>query len=169
MIKCNADICKFINKEKTQCTLEDISLNFSSDYERWGCYCEQFKESDEYRKSTYELKKIDESVFLIIKTDVLEETDSEMIMQELPCIEEATIYMDRLICCGSSKAYNRLLTAKLNLKEEIFISTWESINLNECKYKDAIKKETCDYIRKSNNYGVLLSPVRKMISKGINL
>ena len=169
MIKCNSDICKFINKEKTQCTLEDISLNFSSDYERWGCYCEQFKESDEYRKSTYELKKIDESVFLIRKTDVLEEPDLEMIMQELPCIEEATIYMDRLICCGSSKAYNRLLTAKLNLKEEIFTSTWEIINLYECKYKDVIKKETCDYIRESNNYGVLSSPARKMIKKGINL
>ena len=123
MIKCNADICKFINKEKTQCTLEDISLNFSSDYERWGCYCEQFKESDEYRKSTYELKKIDESVFLIIKTDVLEEPDSEMIMQELPCIEEATIYFK------SNSGFNRLFKAIKNKYISLRRNRWK------CSYK----------------------------------
>lgn len=169
MIKCDADICKFINKEKTQCTLEDISLRFNSDYEGYGCYCEQFEESDEYRKSTYRLKKIDELVYLVIKTNIHDNPDLGMIMKELPCVEEVTLYVDGLIYCGSSKAYNRLLTAKLNLKEEIFTSTWEIINLYECKYKDVIKKETCDYIRESNNYGVLSSPARKMIKKGINL
>lgn len=165
-IKCNADICK--NHTNGKCKLGEISLRFNSDYEAYGCYCSNFRESKEYKKTTYKLNKLDENLYLAIRTSVFDDVDIEMAVEEIEPKENIRIIIDNLLYIGDPKADNRFITVTYDSNIRDLYGNY-SIDRPSDKYIDKIKRYTCDYIRETGREGCIYSTVFKMIMKGFNL
>lgn len=165
-VKCNAIRCE--SNVEGNCDLREINLNFSDDYESYGCYCGNFKESKEYKKSTYKLTKLDKNLYLAIRTNVFDDVDMEMVIEEINPKQNIEIIIDNLLYIGSPKADNRFITISYDVKMRDLYSNYK-IGKPLDEYIDIVKKYTCDYIRETGNEGCVYSTAFKMIMKGINL
>lgn len=165
-IKCDANICE--NYTNGKCKLGEITLRFDSDYEAYGCYCSNFRESKEHKKTTYKLNKLDENLYLATRTGVFDDVDLEMVIEEIDPKENIKIIIDNLLYIGSPKADNRFVTVIYDVNIKDLYGNY-SIDRPSDKYIDKIKRFTCDYIRETGREGCIYSTAFKMIMKGINL
>ena len=175
-IKCNTEHCK--NYCNNGCKLENIELYFNWDREAYGCYCDNFEESKEYKRSKYLLKQLSEFEYLVIWKDVINKPNKKVIINEIkekynPSNKLINIIEDSLIYRYSSRDNERIYSYNVNLNEnKIINSSFKFINNKNANYIDInIRKSTCDYIRSLNTdeFGFLKKESVKMINKGINL
>lgn len=165
-VKCNATRCK--NNINNKCNLGEITLSFNDDYESYGTYCSNFRESKEYKKSTYKLEKLDDNLYLAIRTNVFYDVDLEMVIEEVNPKKNTEIIIDNLLYIGSPKAENRFVTVTYDPKIKDIYGKYK-VDRPSDKYLNIIKKHTCDYIRDTGRDGCIYSTAFKMIMKGINL
>ena len=169
-VKCDAEHCK--NNDNKKCKLSDITLDFSWDYEAYGCYCANFEESEEHKKKSYKLHKLDTNLYLVIRTKVFEDVDLEMAIEEINPTENIDVIIDNYLYIGSARAENRFLRTKYDINvKDLYNPCGDIYTIYKPseKYDKVIRKYTCDYIRETDNYGCIYSTEEKMIRKGMNL
>lgn len=104
MIRCTARDCEHNNNNT--CCLNEISIDFNYDPESYGAFCSNFNESDDSRKRTYKLNKIKDKLYFVVRTEVLNDADIEMIRKDInEC--NSLVIVDNLIYYNSSHASNR--------------------------------------------------------------
>lgn len=174
MIKCTARDCE--NNDNNTCCLNKINIDFNYDPESYGAFCSNFSESDDSRKRTYRLNRIKDKLYFVVRTEVLNDADIEMIRKDInEC--NSLVIVDNLIYYNSSHASNRFWIYSTEENDDMdFFRVSDKSNLSEVlndynvEVKDLLKI-TCDYIREQEKYvsGVLHSVAYKMIMKGIDL
>lgn len=173
-IKCNAWHCKNNNNENNSCRLNDIELNFNWDREAYGCHCDNFEESKEYKRDKYLLNKIDDTTYLVTWKNELEHPDIKEVIKEKYETKNniVTIIEDILIYKYSARDDERFYKYNVDLDKEDIVSKYETLNnKNRNNINPLILRYTCDYIRSLNTdeFGFLKKESVKMINKGIDL
>lgn len=179
-IKCNAEHC--VNNKDNKCLLKDIELNFNWDYEGYGCYCSNFKESKEYKRRFYKIIKLKENEFLIIQTNSLEspinyiDDIAEDIKSEYIIDNEIVLTFDRLLACFDARASNRFIKCVYSYSENNLLSDKVLENSDKKCIDPNLLKCSCNYLRdeykiskESNRRGYLRKEDVKMILKGMNI
>lgn len=167
-VKCTANICK--NNKNSKCILKDVSINFDGDPEHFGAFCSCFEESNEYKKSSYELHKLDNNTYLAIRCKTLHDVDIETLLENIEETDKVFIIIDNLVANFTPTESNRFYTFSCSAKSDLD-NLYNDIKVSSKleKHDELVRSLTCDFIRKNKRTGTLIEKYYKSILNGENL